>query len=129
MTTTSAGTSSPERSSTPFDVNRSITPVTIEACAGPDGGEEVAVRDDAQALVPRVVRRGEVCLEVEVGRQLAEQAATHKRLHRRRRAPAQLVARGHHQHVLPADQIVGRRAGNRLRSRSASGSREGRLMM
>ena len=64
VTTTSASSSSPEPRRMPFSVNSAIVSVAIEALPVPDGGEEVAVGHDRDALLPRAVARGEVLLDV-----------------------------------------------------------------
>ena len=49
----------------PFSVNVAIRSVTIDAVAAAQGAEQVAVGDQAQPLVPRVVRRVEVRVDVD----------------------------------------------------------------
>ncbi len=70
----SASSSLPEVSRRPL-LGEAVDPVGDHRCrTGGDGLEEVAVRDGAEALVPRVVAGREVRGDVVTGRQLALQA-------------------------------------------------------
>ncbi len=69
VTITSASSSSPESSSIPLSVKVSIVSVTTEALPSRDRLEEVAVGDQAHALVPGVVAGREVLVDVVAGGQ------------------------------------------------------------
>ena len=57
VTTMSASSSAPEPRRRPVSVKVSIWSVTTEACAVTERLEQVAVGDQAESLVPRVVAR------------------------------------------------------------------------
>ena len=73
-----------------------------------DDLEQVAIRHQAQPLVPRVVRRPEVPVDVVPLGQPGDHRLADQLLHQLRVPPAQLVAGGGHQHVLPAGHRVRR---------------------
>ena len=75
VTTTSASRCSPDSSCTPCSVNVAIRPVAIEASPARRAAEQVAVRNQAEPLVPGVVGRVEVRVDVEVLRQLLLRSA------------------------------------------------------
>ena len=70
--------------------------------------EQVAVGNEAQALVPRVVLGLEMRVDVVAGGELFLQAFAQQRLHRSRPATAELEAEHRAQHVLPAHDRIGR---------------------
>ena len=107
VTTMSASSSSPDSSRTPVSVKVSIRSVTTEARPSPDRLEQVAVGHQAQPLVPRVVARLEVGVDVvAVGqlldRHLPDPAADHVGP-----APAEPVDQRGQRDVLPAGDRVG----------------------
>ena len=75
--------------------------------AGLDGGEEVTVRDQTHALVPRVVCGSEVSADIESGGQLPGGALLQRRPGPRRVTAAQLVDQRGGARVLPPDRPVG----------------------
>ena len=75
MTITSASSSAPEVSFSPLSVNVSISSVTMEASPLLERLEQVAVRHEAHALLPGVVTRVEVGVDVVALGQAALHAA------------------------------------------------------
>ena len=73
----------------------------------PDGAEQVAVRHQAQALVPGVVDRLEMRVDLVPGRQLLDRHAADPVSHHLRPALAELVDQRGDEHVLPPDEGVG----------------------
>ena len=67
----------------------------------PDGLEEVSVGDGTKALVPGVVARGEVGVDVVPGGQLALETLAQESLHVLRIAPARGIEALGHQGVCP----------------------------
>ena len=74
--------------------------------AGRDRLEEIAVGHETDALVPGVVARVEVGVDVVVLRKLAAHALADQAAHPPRPAAARLVEEERHQHVLPAHDRV-----------------------
>ncbi len=77
--------------------------------------EEVAAGDEAEALVPGVIARFEVGVDVVAGGQAGLGALADEAAHRLRGAAGELVAEHHPQHVLPAHDRV-----DRLRRKTAA---------
>ena len=71
VTIRSASSSAPDAKLMPVSVNVSMWSVTIEARPVADRLEQIAVGHEAEALVPRVVARLEVRVDVVAGRELA----------------------------------------------------------
>ena len=71
-----------------------------------DGAEQVAVRDQAQPLVPRAVDRLEMRVDVVPGRQLPDGHAADPVTHHLRPALAELIDERGDQHVLPPREGV-----------------------
>ena len=71
VTIRSASSSAPDCRRRPFSVNVSIWSVTTDARPGADRLEQVAVGNEAQALIPRVVAGLEVRVDVVAGRELS----------------------------------------------------------
>ena len=69
----------------PFSVKRSISSVTTEALPDGDALEQVAIRNEGDALPPRPVARREVRVDVVVLAEIAPRTAAEQlRLHRLR---------------------------------------------
>ena len=71
-----------------------------------DRFEYVRVRRQAQALLPRVVRRCEVLVDVVALGQVAFEASAQDRLRGFGAPAAELEAQQHQQHVLPAHEVI-----------------------
>ena len=69
--------------------------------------EQIRVGDEADALVPGVVSRLEMRVDVEIARQLRGDTLAQQLLRELGSAPAQLVEELAQQHVLPARQRIG----------------------
>src|SRR5439155_1361936 len=71
-----------------------------------DRGEQVAVGDEAQSLVPRLVARLEMRVDVVAGGQLTDRRLAEHRLDDTGAAPAELVDQRTDEDVLPPDDRV-----------------------
>ena len=110
VTTMSAGSSSPDVSSRPW--GERVDPVGHDRRVAPaDRPEQVSVGHQAQALVPGVVRRTEVGVDVVPVGQLGHRRLADQAPHQVRAAPAELVEAGDQQDVLPPGDAVGHGTG------------------
>src|SRR6185369_15638864 len=89
------------------------------------GGEEIAVGDEADALLPRVVARVEMRGDVEARSVLVREPARDERPGARRVPPAEAVEPHAEEDVLPARDRVCDAAGSRRRSQFATRSSPG----
>ena len=96
--------------------------VTTETAAVSDGLEEVAVGDGTKTLVPGVVARSEVGVDVVPGGQLALETLAQESLHLLRVAPAQRIEGLGHQGVGPLAAVPAYCLGSTWRKSLAIGS-------
>ena len=106
MTIRSASSCVPDASASPVSVSDSMWSVTTDDATPADRVEEIAVGDQAHALVPRVVARVEVRVDVEAGGELPRELRADQPPHRGGPAAAEAVDRQRRQHVLPAHDRI-----------------------